>query len=117
MRIFADTNITAPAVQALRAAGHDVVYSAERAHDPGDADLLEEAAAEKRIFITKDHDIGALVFRDGAKHAGVLLIDDLGDAHEEAALLRSALSQIEAEAQTHGFYRAGSAGLRRVSPQ
>jgi uncharacterized protein with PIN domain len=30
MRLFADTNIVAPAVRALRLDGYDVVYSAER---------------------------------------------------------------------------------------
>lgn len=71
MRLFADTNITAPAVRALRAAGHDVVHSAEWPADPGDAVLLQEAFAHGRVFVTKDHDIGMLVFRDSAQHAGI----------------------------------------------
>ena len=60
MRLFADTNIVALAVRALRDAGHDVIYSAERPVDPGDDALLAEAAAADRLFITKDHDTGAL---------------------------------------------------------
>ena len=45
MRLFADTNIVAPAVRILRQSGHDVVYSAERSPDPGDVALLAEAFA------------------------------------------------------------------------
>lgn len=105
MRLFADTNIVAPAVRALRADGHDVIYSGERPADPGDAALLAEAFADRRVFVTKDHDVGALVFRDGAPHAGVLLIDDLGSVAEETALLRSSL-------RSYGDALAGGAFLR-----
>ena len=59
MRFLADSNIAAQAVDAMRAAGHDVVYLGERTTDPGDQALLAEAVAEGRIILTKDHDIGA----------------------------------------------------------
>lgn len=87
VRLFADTNVTAPAVSALRAAGHDVVHSAEWAVDPGDAALLQHALEAGRVFVTKDHDIGTLIFRDGVQHAGALLIDDVGSVAEETRLL------------------------------
>lgn len=64
-----------------------MLYSAERRIDPGDEALLREATSDKRVLITKDHDIGKLVFRDDVQHAGVFLIDDLGDAYEETGLL------------------------------
>jgi hypothetical protein len=54
--------------------------------------LLAEAVAEKRIFLTNDRDIGALVHRDSRPHRGVLLLDDLGDASAEAALILAASS-------------------------
>ncbi len=54
MRILVDTNVVAQAVRSLRAGGHDVVYVAERAIDPGDESLLEEAVRENRVFVTKD---------------------------------------------------------------
>lgn len=112
MRLFADTNITAPAVRALREAGHDVLYSAERPSDPGDAALLTEAAADDRIFVTKDHDIGDLVFAQGMKHAGVLLIDDLGDAMAEGHLLLSVCQSYATELAAGAFVRAGESGAR-----
>lgn len=38
----------------MRDAGHDVAYAGERAVDPGDQALLDEAAANECVFITKD---------------------------------------------------------------
>jgi hypothetical protein len=64
------------------------------------------------VLLTKDNDIGALVFRDGMAHAGVLLIDDLGSADEEATLLLEALRVWEAALQAGGFVRAGKWGSR-----
>lgn len=80
--------------------------------DPGDAALLNEALSSGRVLIMKDHDIGALVFNEGAPHAGVLLIDDLGSASEETVLLRSALAQAQANLDQGAFVRAGASGVR-----
>lgn len=115
MRLFADTNVVSPAVRALREDGHDVVYSAERSSDPGDAALLAEAHADRRIFITKDHDIGALVFRDSAPHAGVLLIDDLANIAGEIDLLRACLQSHRAALAEGAFVRADASGVRLVT--
>lgn len=115
MRLFADTNVVAPAVRALRQDGHDVVYSAERPSDPGDAALLAEAHADGRVFITKDHDIGALVFRDAAPRAGVLLLDDLASVAGETDLLRACVTS-HGEALTAGaFVRADANSVHVVN--
>lgn len=105
IRLFADTNITALAVRRLREAGFDVVYAGERAVDPGDVALLEVAQVSGRVLITKDHDIGALVFRDGKGHAGVLLIDDLGNAEAESGLLLKELADCAGELANRAFVR------------
>jgi len=96
----------------MRDAGHDVAYAGERAADPGDEALLAEAAAKGRIFITKDHDIGTLVHRDRQPHAGVLLLDDLGDVAAETLLILSALSAHRAQLERGEFLRADAAGVR-----
>ena len=114
MRILADTNIVAPAVRSLRDAGHDVVYAAEFAVDPGDESLLAQAVRENRVFLTKDHDIGALVYRDSRTHCGVLLVDDLGAAAAETALLLAALSAHDAALIAGAFLRAGQGGIREA---
>jgi predicted nuclease of predicted toxin-antitoxin system len=112
VRILADTNIVAPAVRALREAGHDVVYAAERVSDPRDIALLAEAAEEGRIFISKDRDIGALVHRDRLPHRGVLFLDDLGDAGGEARLIVAVLASAGGQLAAGGFLRAGHNGIR-----
>lgn len=112
MRLFADTNITAQAVRAMRAAGHDVTYSGERMSDPGDIALLAEDTAAHRIFVTKDHDIGELVFARSASHAGVILIDDLGDPTAEARMLLSAIHSHTGELETGAFVRVDETGIR-----
>lgn len=103
-------------MRALRNAGHNVLYSAERAVDPGDEALLKEAKDESRVLITKDRDMGALVFRDDVRHAGVLLIDDLGNAAEETALLLRTLDECKGELEAGAFLCAGERGVRRVQP-
>lgn len=112
MRILADTNIVAQAVHALRDGGHDVVYAAERAMDPGDEALLAEASGENRVFLTKDHDIGALVYRDLRPHCRVLLVDDLGAPAAESALILAARSSHHEVLAAGGFLGAGAGGVR-----
>ncbi len=70
MCILADTNIVSQAVRCLRYAGHDVVYVAEFATDPGDETLLAQAVQENRVILTKDHDFSTLVYRDLRPIAG-----------------------------------------------
>jgi predicted nuclease of predicted toxin-antitoxin system len=53
VRLLADTNIVAQAVRSLRDAGHDVVYAAEFAVDPGDESLLAQAVRENRVFLER----------------------------------------------------------------
>ena len=115
MQLIADTNIVAQAVSTLRAAGHDVVHVAERSVDPGDRAILAEARTGGRVLLTKDTDIGTLVFRDGEGHAGVLLIDDLGSAAAENTLLMALLAQWASELTNGAFIRAGSWGSRLAS--
>jgi len=114
VRILADTNIVAHAVRSLRDAGHDVVYAADFAVDPGDENLLAQAVSENRVFLTKDHDIGTLVYRDLRPHCGVLLVDDLGSAAAESALILAALSVHLAALTASAFLRAGTAGIREA---
>ncbi len=113
MRLLADTNIVAAAVRELRGAGHDVAFVGERAEDPGDLLILEEAFDSRRVLLTKDHDIGALVFRDKRSHAGVLLIDDLGSARDEVDLLLRTLAAWSDVLVAGGFVRAGNWGSKR----
>lgn len=74
MRLFADEGVDRQIVDALRSAGFDVTYAAET--DPAETDesLLRKAAAESRLLVTSDKDLGELVYRLGRASAGVLLL-------------------------------------------
>jgi predicted nuclease of predicted toxin-antitoxin system len=115
VRVLADSNIVALAVRAMRGAGHDVVYVAERAADPGDDALLAEAAEAGRSFITKDHDLGALVHRDMRNHCGVVLLDDLGDAAAESALILTTLSSYSVRLAARAFLRVSETSVREAT--
>jgi len=112
VRILADSNIVAQAVRAMRAAGHDVVYSGERSTDPGDAAILAEALADDRVFVTKDRDVGVLVHRDRVPHSGVLLIDDVGDPAAETTLILTILADQADALASRVFLRADGADAR-----
>lgn len=63
MRLLADENIPGDAVDALRAAGHDVVWIHTDAPGSTDPDVLALAQREGRIVVTFDKDFGELAWR------------------------------------------------------
>ena len=65
MRLLANENFPGDAVDALRQAGHDIVWV--RTDTPGvsDEEVLRRARIEKRVLLTFDKDFGDLVFRAG----------------------------------------------------
>jgi predicted nuclease of predicted toxin-antitoxin system len=75
MRLLANENVPAAAVDALRAAGHDVVWV--RIDGPGSTDeaVLAQASREARTVLTFDKDFGELAFRARLPaSAGVILV-------------------------------------------
>lgn len=74
MRWLADECVAAPAVRALRHAGHDVLYVAEFASSLGDKEIVKLASAEGRLLLTVDKDFGELVFRHGQAVPGLILV-------------------------------------------
>lgn len=74
MRWLADECVSAPLVQRLREAGHDVTYMAEAGPGTLDADVLRRANAEDRVLLTEDKDFGDLVFRSRMAAPGVVLL-------------------------------------------
>lgn len=65
MRFLANENFPLDAVEALRKAGHDVVWIRTEAPGSSDEEVLRQATAESRILITFDKDFGELAFRTG----------------------------------------------------
>ncbi len=74
MQFLIDACVAGAVVHALGNAGFDVEWVAEWERDPGDRAILRHAHETARVFITRDKDFGALIFRDREPHGGVLRI-------------------------------------------
>jgi len=74
MRVLANENIPLPAVEALREAGHDVLWARSDMPGAGDLEVLARARAEARLLVTFDKDFGELVYHAGQQAGiGILL--------------------------------------------
>jgi predicted nuclease of predicted toxin-antitoxin system len=75
MRILADENFPKPAVEALRAGGHDVLWARTDLSGTGDVALLDLAEAKARIVLTLDKDFWQIAVqrRTPLEHSGVVL--------------------------------------------
>jgi predicted nuclease of predicted toxin-antitoxin system len=95
MRFLADENFPGAAVQALRAAGHDVTWVQEAAAGSKDEAVLQRAQDEARILITFDKDFGELAFRRGlpASSGIILLRITAPSAAHVAQVVREAIEQ------------------------
>ena len=89
MKLLADTCVGVDVVAALRAAGHDVVHSAEWSDDPGDEAILRLAASERRSVVTRDKDFGTLAVLHGWLHGGVIQLRHLPIRLQAAACLEA----------------------------
>ncbi|GJL51056.1 MAG: hypothetical protein NPIRA01_22830 [Nitrospirales bacterium] len=72
MKLLLDTCISRGVCEALRAAGHDVIWTGEWLQDPGDSEILDKAFEESRILITLDKDFGELAIVLERPHAGIV---------------------------------------------
>jgi predicted nuclease of predicted toxin-antitoxin system len=66
-RLFADENIPARAIEALRDAGCDVLSVRAHAPESADDEVPRISVAQGRILLTFDRDFGELIF--GQSHA------------------------------------------------
>lgn len=83
MRLLLNENMSATAIFALRARGHDVLSVKESLRGQADAAILERARHEGRLLVTHDRDFGELAFRSRLPAAcGVLLFCLSGSAPE-----------------------------------
>lgn len=75
MLLLSDQDVYQTTVEFLRARGHDVVTAADLGLSTAlDPELLRQATAMGRLFLTRDKGYGALVFLEEEDHAGVLLL-------------------------------------------
>lgn len=87
MMFLADEGIDRSIVDGIRSSGFDVFYIIEEARAWDDETILQIAAKERRILITKDKDFGELVFRLNKGHAGVILLRLEGFTTQERAAM------------------------------
>jgi predicted nuclease of predicted toxin-antitoxin system len=74
MKLLANENFPGDAVEALRAAGHDVLWVRTAFPGASDPHVLERAIVEQRILLTFDKDFGELAFRsDLPATSGIIL--------------------------------------------
>ena len=75
MRLLADENFPLPTVEALRQAGHDVMWVRTGAPGTGDAALLDLAEADGRVLLTLDKDFWQIAIqrRKPLERSGVIL--------------------------------------------
>lgn len=64
MKFLADEGVDRSIVDGLKKLNFDVFYIIDETRSLSDDVLLQIAANEKRILITKDKDFGELVFRE-----------------------------------------------------
>jgi predicted nuclease of predicted toxin-antitoxin system len=74
MRLLADECCETKLIEALRAAGHDVLYVLETFPGATDDEVLSRAVEEGRILLTEDKDFGELVYRMKLPSSGVVLL-------------------------------------------
>jgi predicted nuclease of predicted toxin-antitoxin system len=68
MRFLANENIPPSAIRRLREAWHDVLSARESMVGSADDVILRRAAADQRILLTFDKDVGELAFRFVLRH-------------------------------------------------
>jgi predicted nuclease of predicted toxin-antitoxin system len=74
MRFLADENFPGAAVDALRRAGHDVVWVGTISAGAADVEILRWAARESRVVLTFDKDFGQIALGAGLPAScGVIL--------------------------------------------
>lgn len=74
MRFLADESCDFTVMQALRAAGNDVLCVSEITPRAEDFEVIKLAGDEERILLTEDKDFGQLVYSHGQKTVGVIFL-------------------------------------------
>ena len=96
MKFLADENVEQPVVEALRAAGHDVLAAGEVAPGSSDEKVLDLANTAQRLIITNDRDFGEMAFRGNRASEGIVLLRfDAQSGPQKASLLCRILPQVE----------------------
>lgn len=116
MKLLVDACAGARLAQALRTAGHDVVFVGDWPTDPGDDEILAKAHAEQRVVITRDKDFGTLSVRDQQANFGIVRLVELPPARE-FPICHSILVQHESELHAGALVTAEIHRIRIREPE
>ncbi|PKB63533.1 MAG: toxin-antitoxin system, toxin component, PIN family protein [SAR202 cluster bacterium Io17-Chloro-G2] len=114
MNLLLDTCVWGGNIEALVAAGHDVVWAGGWTEDPGDAEILQLAHSEARILVTLDKDFGELAVLNQQPHSGILRLVNLS-ARQQAPVCLRVLAQYGEELQAGALVTAET-GRVRIRP-
>jgi predicted nuclease of predicted toxin-antitoxin system len=89
MQLLANENVPRLTVEALRAAGHDVVWARTEMAGSGDEEVLSRAQTEGRILLTHDKDFGDLAFHAGLPATCGIRLIRLGNLPPDAIVNRT----------------------------
>lgn len=115
MFLLANENFPKPAVDALRAAGHDVLWARTDLPGQTDVEILRRAQQEQRIVRTFDKDFGDLAFRGGLpSDCGIVLFRINFPSPQVVA--QRAVAEIAARTDWTGQFVVIEEGRVRVRP-
>lgn len=114
MKLLLDTCVWGGAIEALEAAGHDVVWAGAWDVDPGDDEILGRAHQEGRVLVTLDKDFGELAVVHGHPHSGIVRLVNWS-ALQQASICLTVLTRYSADLQTGAIVTADP-GRIRVRP-
>jgi predicted nuclease of predicted toxin-antitoxin system len=103
MKFLADENFPRLAIQVLRDAGFEVLWSGDAHAGAGDPEVLRLCASENRTLLTFDKDFGELAFKAALPaSAGILLFRITPQDPAEIAPL--VLAAVRARPEWAGFF-------------
>ena len=114
MKLLLDTCVWDGAKAELQAVGHDVLWTGDRAQDPGDEEILAQAHREQRVLITLDKDFGELAIRRSLPHSGIVRLVNIA-ARQQGVVSQQILTQYGDEL-TRGAIITVEAGRVRIRP-
>jgi predicted nuclease of predicted toxin-antitoxin system len=87
MKLLLDTCVWGGALPVLEAEGHDVVWSGQWPHDPGDEEILSIAHSQQRVLVTLDKDFGELAIVRKTPHSGIIRLVDISAKQQATTML------------------------------
>lgn len=111
MKLLLDTCVWGGAVNELRNAGHDVIWTGDWSSDPGDREIMRYAFENDRILVTLDKDFGERAIVLGEQHAGIIRLVDIA-AREQGASCIEAMERYGGELVLGAIVTVGPGKIR-----